>query len=356
MLKQEKYLFLDRDGTLIFEPDDYQVDTLEKIKWKPRVIPALLKLQAMGYKLVMISNQDGLGSLAFPLAQFELAHKVIVDTLASQGIQFEEILICPHLPQAQCECRKPKVGLVMDYLRKQKIDLKHSYVIGDRQTDLQLAQNMGIQGILIDNQSTTWENIVTLILEQHKKISLKRKTNETDIELELNVNNADGTSIHTGIAFFDHMLMQLAAHSGIGLTLQVTGDLEVDDHHTVEDTAIVLGMALHKILGDKQGINRYGFVLPMDEALATIALDLCDRSTFKFEGRFSRDNIGGLSTECVPHFFDSLATHLKAALHIKIEGQNNHHMIEAIFKGVGRSLKMALQQTGFAIPSTKGIL
>ncbi len=355
MIKQQKYLFVDRDGTLIFEPPDFQVDAIEKVKWVPGVIPALLTLQAAGFTLVMITNQDGLGSNTFPRDAFEAPQRFILETLYSQGINFETILICPHSVDDNCDCRKPKVGLVMDYLINQSIDRENSYVIGDRETDLQLARNMGIKGFLIDNGTVSWQTIVTQILHNNQIASLTRKTKETDIKASICLNSVDNI-INTGIPFFDHMLAQLALHGGFGLTLKVKGDLEVDDHHTVEDTAIVLGQMLNKLLGDKKGIARYGFVLPLDEALASVALDLSGRSFFTFKGKFQRDKIGALSTECVPHFFATFAEHLRGALHIQVTGENTHHMIESMFKAVGRSLRMAMTKAGNELASTKGVL
>lgn len=356
-MKQQKILFIDRDGTLIVEPEDKQIDRLDKLALMPNVIPALLSLKEAGYRFVMVTNQDGLGTASFPQEAFTAPHEIMLSLFASQGIYFEAVHICPHFFEDNCRCRKPEVGLVMDYLVSQQIDRAYSYVIGDRVTDLQLADKMGIQGVLIGSDKTpSWDEIVNHIKGKSRHATVIRKTKETDIEITVDLDNNEKNSIQTGIAFFDHMLSQLAKHGGFSLEAKVKGDIEIDDHHTVEDTALALGQALHQALGDKKGIGRYGFVLPMDEALAQVAIDICGRSYFDFQGRFPREKIGLLSTECVPHFFRSLAEDLGAALHISIQGENTHHMIEAIFKAVGRSLRQAFQTVDNSIPSTKGIL
>ncbi len=352
---KKKILFIDRDGTLIVEPEDQQIDSLGKLQLMPKVIPALLQLQNAGFRFVMVTNQDGLGSNRFPMEDFNVAHQMMLGLFSSQGITFESIKICSHTSQDNCDCRKPKVGLVMDYLTAQVIDRENSFVIGDRQTDLQLATNMGIKGILLDS-TTGWEEIVSKILAGARIAQLIRTTKETHIEMKVDLDNPKVISIETGIAFFDHMLEQLAKHGDFGLWVSVKGDLHIDDHHVVEDTALALGQALAKALGDKKGIGRYGFVLPMDEALAQVAIDLCGRAYFDFKGSFERDKVGALSTECVPHFFRSLSQNLGAALHISVTGENTHHMVESVFKAVGRCLRQAFQIVGDAIPSTKGSL
>ncbi|CAL7959171.1 imidazoleglycerol-phosphate dehydratase/histidinol-phosphatase [Gammaproteobacteria bacterium] len=351
----KKILFIDRDGTIIDEPKDKQVDSLTKINLKKNVIPALLKLQATGYILIMVSNQNGIGTSSFKTEDFEVPHNFLINILQSQGIYFEEVLICPHFAEDNCTCRKPKIGLVMDYLRGGKMDFTKSYVIGDRQTDLELAKNMGIQSILYNDQKD-WLDIASELITSSRSAQVHRVTKETDVSVIINLDQNKKIKVTTKIGFFDHMLEQLAKHGGFGLELNTKGDLLVDEHHTVEDTAIALGKALRKALGDKLGINRYGFLLPMDEALAQIALDLSGRGSFVFDGQFTRDKVGALPTEVILHFFRSLAESLGAAIYIKVMGENTHHMAEAMFKGVGRALKQAISQQGQDLPSTKGVL
>lgn len=356
---QTKVLFIDRDGTLIEEPDDFQVDALEKIQLVQGVIPSLLELAKHGFRFVMISNQDGLGSDSFPQEQFDLCHAHTLNLFSSQGIDFDEIYICPHLPADNCECRKPRTGLLTQYLAATEIELAASAVIGDRATDMQLAERIGVRGLLLgsgDETSMSWPDIVDLLCHSDRVAGVERNTNETRISVSVNLDAASRVEVSTGIGFFDHMLEQIAKHGGFGLELTCKGDVHVDEHHTVEDTAICLGTALRKALGNKFGIGRYGFVLPMDESEAKVALDLSGRSSYQFAGRFPRDNVGELSTEMVEHFFRSLADSLGAALHIEVSGENTHHMIEACFKSVGRTLRQAITRTGTELPSTKGTL
>lgn len=356
-MRQEKLLFIDRDGTMIVEPPDKQIDSLEKLMFMPGVITAMLSLKEAGYRFVMVSNQDGLGTNSFPESAFREAQRFMLNVFSSQGIVFDAIRICSHFEQEKCSCRKPEVGLVLDYLTSQVIDRENSYVIGDRLTDLALAKNMGIKGIhLGSDENETWQDVVRNILNKPRKATFDRKTQETDILVYVDLDNTKMQEINTGIAFFDHMLTQLASHGNFGLKAIVKGDYEVDDHHTVEDTALAIGQAMQQALGDKRGIGRYGFLLPMDESLAQVALDICGRSSFVFQGTFSRDKVGELSTECVPHFFRSFAQTLGAALHISVTGENSHHMVEAVFKGVGRSLRQAISKNGQVLPSTKGVL
>ncbi len=354
-----KVLFLDRDGTLIEEPDDEQVDALEKVRLVPGVIPALLELQRHGYRFVMVSNQDGLGTESFPQAQFEACQAHALSLFASQGIRFDEVLICPHLPDDRCECRKPRTGLLTPYLAANAIDRQASAVVGDRTTDLQLAERIGIRGLLIncdDPDALAWPDVVDRLCHADRIAVMERNTNETRIRVKVNLDSAAPTTISTGIGFFDHMLEQIARHGGFALSLSCDGDLDVDEHHTVEDTAICLGSALRSALGNKFGIGRYGFLLPMDESEARVALDLSGRAAFRFDGSFPRDAVGGLSTEMVEHFFRSLAESLGAALHIEVRGENTHHMVEACFKCVGRALRQAISRQGSDLPSTKGTL
>ncbi len=350
---QKKILFIDRDGTLIKEPFDYQIDSIDKLNFLPDVILSLLKLKDAGFSFVMVSNQDGLGTASFPTSDFTAPHELMLRILESQGITFEAIRICPHLSLEKCHCRKPNVGLLLDYLVEQKIDRDNSYVIGDRETDMKLAENMGIKGI---QMTTSWVEVTNAILSTPRRSVVARKTKETSISVDVNLDHKDTIMVNTGIEFFNHMLEQLAKHAGFSMNLSVNGDIHVDDHHTIEDTAIALGEAIKKALGDKIGIRRYGFLLPMDESISQVALDLSGRSYCIFEGEFNRERVGDLSTELVSHFFRSFAEGLKATLHICVKGENNHHMIESLFKCVGRSLRQAIEKIDMSLPSTKGLL
>jgi imidazoleglycerol-phosphate dehydratase/histidinol-phosphatase len=357
MSHPQKYLFVDRDGTLVEEPPDEQVDSLAKIRWLPGVFAALQKLTAAGYQLVMVTNQDGLGTASFPREDFEPAQQFIVDTLASQGITFTAICICPHKPADHCECRKPKPGIAKDFLASHAIDLAASAVIGDRQTDLDFATNLGIRGLRVRKDGPpeeTWPAITSELLA--RRASGHRRTKETDIHVQVDLDAEGPIHIATGIGFFDHMVEQLAKHGGFSLQLDCKGDLHIDEHHTVEDCALALGETLRKALGDKRGIGRYGFLLPMDEARVQVAIDLSGRAYAVWEGQFGRSEVGGLPTELVPHFFRSLAESLGAAVHVSVTGDNTHHMVEACFKGVGRALRMAIRREGVELPSTKGVL
>lgn len=354
-----KVLFIDRDGTLIEEPEDFQVDSVEKVRLVRGVIPALLELAQHGYRFVVVSNQDGLGTASLPQDKFAAAHDHTQQLFSSQGVTFDEIFICPHMPDDNCECRKPRTGLLTRYLASTEIDLSHSAVIGDRATDMELADRIGVKGLLVnaDNAATmSWQQIVELLCHSDRVAQVQRNTNETNISVAVNLDSAETIQIHTGIGFYDHMLEQIAKHGGFGLVLNCEGDLNVDEHHTVEDTAICLGTALREALGNKFGIGRYGFLLPMDESEAKVALDLSGRAAFQFSADFPRDNVGELPTEMVEHFFRSLSESLGAALHLEVNGENTHHMVEACFKSVGRSLRQALTRTGTELPSTKGTL
>lgn len=352
-------LFIDRDGTLIVEPADQQIDRLDKLRLMPGVIPALLRLQGAGYRFVMVTNQDGLGSDRFPLESFRIPQEFLLELLNSQGIDFHRILVCPHWPDDRCDCRKPATRLIDDYLAEYPMDPARSAVIGDRATDMELAARLGIRGLHIhagDESSDTWPGIARRLTERSRTARIHRKTRETDLLVEVNLDSEAESRIQTGIGFFDHMLEQIARHGGIQLLIQCQGDLSVDEHHTVEDCGLALGQALRAAIGDKVGIARYGFLLPMDEAQAQIAFDLSGRSYFVFEGRFPRDVVGGLPTELVPHFFRSLADTLGAALHVSVRGDNTHHMVESCFKGVGRALRQAIRIESQQLPSSKGVL
>jgi imidazoleglycerol-phosphate dehydratase/histidinol-phosphatase len=352
-----KILFVDRDGTLIEEPPDEQVDSLDKVRWMPGVFAALQQLTAAGYQLVMVTNQDGLGTASFPREHFEPPQNFVVDTLASQGIAFAAICICPHRPTDNCECRKPKPGIAKDFLASHSIDLAASAVIGDRDTDLAFAANLGVRGLRVRKDGLpgeSWPAVVSELLA--RRAVAQRRTKETDIRVQVDLDAEGPIRIATGIGFFDHMVEQLAKHGGFSLQLDCKGDLHIDEHHTVEDCALAVGETLRKALGDKRGIGRYGFLLPMDEARVQVAIDLSGRPFAVWEGSFGRGEVGGLPTELVPHFFRSLAESLGAAVHVSVSGDNTHHMVEACFKGVGRALRMALRREGVELPSTKGVL
>jgi imidazoleglycerol-phosphate dehydratase/histidinol-phosphatase len=354
-----RILFLDRDGTLNEEVADEQVDSLAKIRLMPGVVPALLELKRAGFAFVMVTNQDGLGTQSFPRESFELAHRFIMDLFESQGIEFEAVCICPHFKREDCACRKPKLGMIAGFLAANDIDKQHSFMIGDRDTDLEFAANLGIQGLRIrlgGDPGETWPAIAARIIGLARRAHIRRKTKETDIAVEVDLSREGPSTIATGLGFFDHMLEQIAKHGGFALTLQCTGDLRIDEHHTVEDCALALGAALREALGDKRGIARYGFLLAMDEAEAQVALDLSGRPFFVWEGKFNRERVGELPTELVPHFFRSLSESLGAALHVSVRGENTHHMIESCFKAVGRSLRQAIRLEGAELPSTKGTL
>lgn len=352
-------LFVDRDGTLVEEPPDEQVDRLDKIRLMPGVVPALLRLRAAGYSLVMVTNQDGIGSPSFPERAFRESHEFILRLFESQGIAFDGVLVCPHFAKDGCDCRKPKTKLVDEYALARPFDPQRSAVIGDRDTDLELARRLGIAGLRVlrdGGPEFRWDAIVRCLTERSRTAHVERRTKETAIDVHVDLDAEGPIAISTGIGFFDHMLEQVARHGGFALRLQCTGDLHVDEHHTVEDCALALGQALRQALGDKKGIARYGFVLPMDEAEAKVALDLSGRAYFVFDGRFGRDAVGGLPTELVPHFFRSLADALGAALHLAVRGDNTHHQVEACFKCVGRTLRQAFRVEGTELPSSKGVL
>lgn len=355
---KKRVLFLDRDGTIIHEPADFQVDTLEKVQLLPDVIPSLLQLRNAGFRLVMVTNQDGLGTTSFPQEKFDVCQEFLLRLLASQGIEFDSIFVCPHLPSDHCGCRKPRAGLLTRYLAAHDIDIGRSAVIGDRQTDMDLAETIGVQGLRLGAGSEPgWTDVTRTLLSALRVASCERSTRETRIRVDVNLDSPDPVAISTGIGFFDHMLEQIARHGNFSLRINCTGDLHVDEHHSIEDSAICIGSAMRDALGNKAGIGRYGFLLPMDESEAQVSLDLSGRSAFVFDGEFSREAVGGMPTELVPHFFQSFADALGAALHIKVRGDNAHHMIEACFKSVGRALAAAIAPTkGLTVPSTKGVL
>jgi imidazoleglycerol-phosphate dehydratase/histidinol-phosphatase len=352
----KKILFIDRDGCLIEEPEDEQVDSLDKFRLMPGVIPALLQLRDAGFRFVMVSNQDGLGTEAFPEPDFRGPQDLLLQILDSQGIAFDAVHIDPTRPEDNAPTRKPGIGMLLDYLRDPELDREQSAVVGDRETDLQLAENMDLRGFRIGPEGLDWPGVARALLATPRTGEVERRTRETEIAVRVDLDATGPTRIATGIGFFDHMLEQISAHGGFALTLECRGDLEVDEHHTVEDCALALGSALDKALGDRSGIGRYGFLLPMDESLAQVAIDLSGRPAAVFEADFPRGNVGGLHTEMVEHFFASLAQTLRCAIHVKVTGENTHHMVEACFKGVGRALRPALARTASGMPSTKGML
>ena len=375
----KKVLFIDRDGTMTLEPSDYQVDSFEKLVFYPSIFQYLGKIvRELDYELVMVTNQDGLGTDSFPEEAFWPYQNHLVKTFANEGIVFSEIFIDRTFPDEQAVTRKPGTGMLTAYLNNRNYDLSASYVIGDRLTDMELAKNLGAQGIFIDNNADlgadevtdtnleqtialttkSWEEIYLMLLLEKRAVHLERNTEETKISIELNLDGSGKSKIDTGIAFFDHMLDQLARHGGVDLNIKTIGDLEVDEHHTIEDTAIALGETFAQALGDKKGIERYGFTLPMDDSLTQVALDFGGRSWLVWEAKFKREMVGQMPTEMFYHFFKSFADGAKANLNIKSEGTNEHHKIESIFKAFAKAIKMAIKRDAdkMILPSTKGTL
>lgn len=353
----KKLLFIDRDGTLIAEPFDQQVDRLDKLALEPAVIPALLRLRDAGWKFVMVTNQDGLGTPSFREEEFRPPQKLLLDILSSQGIDFEAVRVCPHTSADRCDCRKPKLGLLTDYLKDVTWSRELSAVIGDRETDVTLAQNLGIRGLRYDRKTLGWTEIARLLVDAPRRATIVRNTKETKITVSVDLDATAPVKLATGLGFFDHMLEQIARHAGISLVIACEGDLHIDEHHTIEDTGLALGSALKQALGDKRGIGRYGFVMPMDESLAQVALDLSGRAWLVFDAKFPRDRVGEMPTEMVSHFFKSVSDNLGLTLNMSVTGDNTHHMIEALFKGFGRALRPALARgASTEIPSSKGVL
>ncbi|SEI84027.1 bifunctional histidinol-phosphatase/imidazoleglycerol-phosphate dehydratase HisB [Frateuria terrea] len=351
-----KVLFIDRDGCLIVEPPDEQIDSYAKLDLLPGVIAALQRCVAAGYELVMVTNQDGLGTASFPEEAFRGPQELLLRILASQGIVFREVLVDRSFPHEGLDTRKPGIGLLRHWLADDGWSRAASAVIGDRESDMQLAANLGVRGFRVGPQGSAWDEVAHRLLDGPRAATVLRRTRETTIEATVDIDRTAEPRARTGLGFFDHMLEQLGKHGGFALTLTCTGDTHVDEHHTVEDSALALGQALRQALGDKRGIGRYGFTLPMDEALASAALDLSGRACFEFEGRFPRERVGELPTELVGHFFRSLCETLGANLHLAVRGENAHHMVEACFKVVARALRQALRREGSELPSTKGAL
>ena len=361
----KKVLFIDRDGTVVIEPPiDYQLDSLGKLEFYPGVFQGLSKIVAeLDYELVMVTNQDGLGTSSFPEDTFWPAHNKMLQAFKNEGIEFSEILIDRSFPEENAPTRKPNTGLLNKYIFGD-YDLENSYVIGDRATDIELAKNLKSKSVFIgdNNEMATfstanWNEIYQFLKAIPRKVTINRKTKETDINVELNLDGSGKGSFSTGIGFFDHMLEQISKHGNIDLNIEVKGDLEIDEHHTIEDVALTLGDAFLRALGSKKGIERYGFLLPMDECLAQVAIDFGGRPWLVWEANFEREMIGEMPTEMFMHFFKSFTDAAKCNLNIKAEGENEHHKIEAIFKAFAKAIKMAKMKTeNYSIPSTKGIL
>ncbi|KAF0238394.1 MAG: imidazoleglycerol-phosphate dehydratase/histidinol-phosphate [Prolixibacteraceae bacterium] len=373
---KKKALFIDRDGTLIFEPQDEQIDSLEKIEFIPKVFRNMYFIQNnLDYELVMVTNQDGLGTASFPEETFWPAHIKVIRAFENEGVTFDDILIDRSFPHDNLPTRKPGTGMLGKYLNG-NYDLANSFVIGDRLTDIQLAKNIGARGILINNGdlveqiekqgltnncvlvSDDWDDIYACVASPQRTAEVVRTTKETSISVQLNLDGSGVCEISTGLHFFDHMLVQIGRHSGVDLKIEAKGDLEVDEHHTIEDTALALGEAFRKAVGEKLGIERYGFCLPMDDCLAMAAIDFGGRPWLVWDAGFKREKVGDMPTEMFMHFFKSFSDAALCNLNIKAEGTNEHHKIEAIFKSVAKALKMAIKRDvfNFELPSTKGTL
>lgn len=347
-----KIALLDRDGTLIKEPADFQVDTLEKLELVDYVIPALLKLQERGYELVMVTNQDYLGSEGYPQASYDLVQEKMLSLFSSQGIEFNEIYMCPHGPSDNCTCRKPLLGMLPFELIRD-VDREVSFMVGDRESDLVFARNLGIKGYMLDN-SLDWNGILSEELYKTITIEQKRKTKETDIQITLS-EEAGKIDINTGIGFFDHMLNSFAKYSGLGLSINVEGDLEIDTHHTIEDVAIVLGAAFKKLQKLNPYRERFAYQMIMDEAVAKVTLDMANRVNFSWGGKFNAPMIGEMPSEMIIHFFKSLTENAGWSIKFEVSGDNDHHQAEVLFKCLGKSLKQAFLKTD-TLQSTKGVL
>lgn len=353
-------LFVDRDGTLIEEPEDFQIDAYDKLRLVKDVIPALLRLRDAGYEFVIVSNQDGLGSAAYPQASFEGPQALMMQIFASQGIVFREVLIDRSLPADNLPTRKPGIGMLLGYLQRRDIDWARSAMVGDRPSDIEFANNLNIRGFQLRTAQFggdyDWNGVAHALADAPRRALVQRDTKETRIRVELDLDGPAEARIATGLPFFDHMLEQIGKHGGFSLDLRADGDLHIDEHHTIEDSGLALGQALREALGDKRGIGRYGFTLPMDETLASAALDFSGRPYLVFDGQFSRERVGDMPTELVAHFFRSLCDAAGLNLHLSVRGDNDHHKIEACFKALARALRQAIRREGRALPSTKGAL
>lgn len=355
----KRILFIDRDGTLIEEPADEQIDSFDKLKFTEGVFRNLSFIRShLDFEFVMVSNQDGLGTSSFPEETFWPVHNFILQTFGSEGVTFDDILIDRHFPEDNSLTRKPATGLVEKYLSNPDYDIAGSYVIGDRDTDRQFAENMGCKSLILGRDGMTWDKIAEILFAGERTAEVVRTTAETDIRVGVNLDGTGRCDISTGLGFFDHMLEQIGRHGMIDLTIRTRGDLHVDEHHTIEDTAIALGECLLRALGDKRGIERYGYCLPMDDCLCSVALDFGGRPWLVWDADFRRERVGDMPTEMFLHFFKSLSDSARMNLNIKAEGANEHHKIEGIFKALARSLKMAVRRDiyHYELPSTKGML
>lgn len=373
---KKKVLFIDRDGTLVIEPPvDYQLDAFEKLEFYPKVFRNLYFIRnKLDFQFVMVTNQDGLGTASFPEDTFWPVHNLVMKTLENEGITFDDVLIDRSFPEDNAPTRKPRTGMLTRYLDPDKYDMEGSFVIGDRATDVELARNLGCKAILLQEDktcleekglenvcvlaTTDWDRITEYLFAGERTAEIRRTTKETDIYIRLNLDGTGACDIHTGLGFFDHMLEQIGKHGSIDLDIQVKGDLDVDEHHTIEDTAIALGECIFKALGNKRGIERYGYCLPMDDCLCQVALDFGGRPWLVWDAEFKREKIGEMPTEMFLHFFKSLSDSARMNLNIKAEGQNEHHKIEGIFKALARSIKMAVKRDiyHFEVPSSKGCI
>ena len=355
----KRLLFIDRDGTLIKEPADEQIDSFEKLEFVEGVFRNLGFIRKnLDFEFVMVSNQDGLGTDSFPEDTFWPVHNFILQTLKGEGIEFDNILIDRHFPEDNHPCRKPGTGMLTEYIDNPEYDLANSYVIGDRETDAQLAENLGCKALILGKDNITWEKIAEILFAGERTAEITRTTHETDITVRINLDGTGKCDIQTGLGFFDHMLEQIGRHGMMDLYVRCNGDLHVDEHHSIEDTGIVLGECLLKVLGDKRGIERYGYTLPMDDCLCQVALDFGGRPWLVWDAEFHREKVGEMPTEMFLHFFKSVSDAAKMNLNIKAEGENEHHKIEGIFKAFARSVRMAVKRDiyHYQLPSTKGAL
>ena len=355
----KKVLFIDRDGTLIKEPADEQIDSFEKLEFVEGMFRNLSFIRKnLDFEFVMVSNQDGLGTDSFPENTFWPVHNFILQTLKGEGVEFDNILIDNHFPADNHPNRKPGTGMLKDYINNPEYDLANSYVIGDRETDAQLAANLGCKALILGKDGLSWDKIAEILFAGERIVEITRTTKETDITIRINLDGTGKCDIQTGLGFFDHMLEQIGKHGMTDLYIRCKGDLEVDEHHTIEDTGIVLGECLLKALGDKRGIERYGYSLPMDDCLCQVALDFGGRPWLIWDAEFNREKVGEMPTEMFQHFFKSVSDAAKMNLNIKAEGTNEHHKIEGIFKAFARSIRMAVKRDiyHYQLPSTKGAL
>ena len=373
---KKKVLFIDRDGTIVIEPPvDYQLDAFEKLEFYPKAIRNLYFIrQKLDFEFAMVTNQDGLGTPSFPEDTFWPVHNLVLNTLRNEGVTFDEIFIDRSFPEDNAPTRKPRTGMLTRYINNEDYDLAGSFVIGDRATDVELAKNLGCKAILLQDDkeclkeknledvcalaTTDWDRVAEFLFAGERTAEVQRTTKETDIRIRLNLDGNGTCHINTGLGFFDHMLEQIGKHGGIDLDITVKGDLEVDEHHTIEDTAIALGECIYQSLGSKRGIERYGFCLPMDDCLCQVALDFGGRAWLVWDAEFHREKIGDMPTEMFLHFFKSLSDSARMNLNIKAEGQNEHHKIEGIFKALARSIKMAVRRDiyHYEVPSSKGCI